>query len=233
MEKKTIRSGAPFIFAGAGVMAVALTMGLGSLVSYPVALAVGAAGYALGRKKYPDRVIEVETAPKSGNAEVDALIREARGQLDQIAAANDAIADPALSRQIEDIEATCRQILQRLEEQPNMLSQLRTFLRYYLPATLKLLNARAALEAEVNAGGSPQIAARIAKAVGEVQSAFHKQLDALNEFRFINLESEMDVLTDMLKSDGLTADSDTFTDTKAAPQEDDPFASLFAKGDQK
>ena len=43
----------------------------------------------------------------------------------------------------------------------------------------------------------------------------------------------MDVLTDMLKSDGLTADSDTFTDTKAAPQEDDPFASLFAKWDQK
>ena len=77
------------------------------------------------------------------------------------------------------------------------------------------------------------IAARIAKAVEQVQSAFHKQLDALNEFRFINLESEMDVLTDMLKSDGLTADSDTFTDTKAAPQEDDPFASLFAKGDQK
>ena len=47
MEKKTIRSGAPFVFAGAGVMAVALTMGIGSLVSYPVALAVGAVGYAL------------------------------------------------------------------------------------------------------------------------------------------------------------------------------------------
>ena len=231
MEKKTIRSGAPFVFAGAGVMAVALTMGLGSFVSYPVALAVGAAGCALGRKKYPDRVIEVETAPKSGNAEVDALIREARGQLDQIAAATDAIADPALSRQIEDIEATCRLILQRLEEQPNMLSQLRTFLRYYLPATLKLLNARAALEAEVSAGQSADIAARIAKAV---QSAFHKQLDALNEFRFINLESEMDVLADMLKSDGLTAEPDAPAAKEAeAPQEDDPFASLFAKGEKK
>lgn len=168
MEKKTIRSGAPFVFAGVGVLAVALTAGIGTISSYLIAAGVGCAAFALGKKKYPDRVVEVETAPKSGNAEVDALIREARGQLDQIAAANDAIADPALSRQIEDIETTCRQILQRLEEQPNMLSQLRTFLRYYLPATLKLLNARAALEAEVNAGGSPQIAARIAKAVGEV-----------------------------------------------------------------
>ena len=231
MEKKTIRSGAPFVFAGVGVLAVALTAGIGTISSYLIAAGVGCAAFALGKKKYPDRVVEVETAPKSGNAEVDALIREARGQLDQIAAANNAIADPALSRQIEDIEATCRQILQRLEEQPNMLSQLRTFLRYYLPATLKLLNARAALEAEVNAGGSPQIAARIAKAVGEVQSAFHKQLDALNEFRFINLESEMDVLADMLKSDGLTAEPDAPAVAKEEPQEDDPFASLFAKGE--
>ena len=147
-----------------------------------------------------------------------------------------------LNRMVEDLIHTgdvgagadnCRQILQRLEEQPNMLSQLRTFLRYYLPATLKLLNARAALEAEVNAGGSPQIAARIAKAVGEVQSAFHKQLDALNEFRFINLESEMDVLADMLKSDGLTAEPDAPAVAKEEPQEDDPFASLFAKGEKK
>ena len=224
MEKRTIRSGAPFVLAGAGVMAVALTMGIGSLVSYPVALAVGAAGYALGRKKYPDRVIEVETAPKSGNAEVDALIREARAQLNQIAAANDAIADPKLSAQIEDIESTCRVILQRLEEQPNMLSSLRTFLRYYLPATLKLLNARAQLESEVNAGSSQNIASRISDAVSAVQSAFHKQLDALNEFRFINLESEMDVMRDMLKADGLI-DEETG---------DDPFADVLKpRGGQK
>ena len=115
MEKKTIRSGAPFVFAGVGVLAVALTAGIGTISSYLIAAGVGCAAFALGKKKYPDRVVEVETAPKSGNAEVDALIREARGQLDQIAAANDAIADPALSRQIEDIEATCRQILQRLD----------------------------------------------------------------------------------------------------------------------
>ena len=78
------------------------------------------------------------------------------------------------------------------------------------------------------------IAARIAKAVEQVQSAFHKQLDALNEFRFINLESEMDVLADMLKSDGLTAEPDAPAAKEAeAPQEDDPFASLFAKGEKK
>ena len=96
MEKKTIRSGAPFVFAGAGVLAVALTVGIGSdrpAIRLPRAVGCGALR-AGAERNIPDRVVEVETAPKSGNAEVDALIREARGQLDQIAAANDAIADP-------------------------------------------------------------------------------------------------------------------------------------------
>ena len=94
MEKKTVRSGAPFLFAGCGVMAVALTAGIGTIPSYLLAVGVGCIAFAVGKAKFPDRVIEVETAPKSGNAEVDALIREARAQLNQIAAANDAIADP-------------------------------------------------------------------------------------------------------------------------------------------
>ena len=141
METKTIRSGAPYALFGAGVFGFALVFGMGSFVSYALALAAGFGAFMLGRKLFPDRVVEVERAPRSGTAEVDALISEARAQLDRIAAANDAIADPALSVQIEDIEATCRTILARLEAQPGMLSSLRTFLRYYLPATMKLLDA--------------------------------------------------------------------------------------------
>ena len=75
MEKKTIRSGAPFLLAGLGVMAVALLVGLGSLPTYLLAAAAGAGLFVLGRRAFPDRVIEVERGPQSGNAEVDALIR--------------------------------------------------------------------------------------------------------------------------------------------------------------
>lgn len=109
-----------------------------------------------------------------------------------------------------------------------MLSSLRTFLRYYLPATLKLLEERAKLEDEVSANAP--IAAKIRAAMAQVQAAFHKQLDALNDFRFINLESEMDVLSEMLASDGLLEHKQ-----KAAPvqQAEDPFAGLFEQGGRK
>lgn len=228
MEKKTIRSGAPYLTAGAGVLVYALLFGVGSFSGYLLAAGVGVLSFLAGKKIFPDRQIEVERAAQSGDAQVDALIAEARAQLAAITAANDAIAEPALSAQIDDIVSTCRTILLRLEEQPNMLSSLRTFLRYYLPTVMKLLSARAKIEQEVAAGGSADFAARIRSAMADVQAAFHQQLQALDEFRFINLESEMDAMSAMLKSEGLTAQDDAPLNTQ--DEEDDPFAGLFTQG---
>ena len=61
-----------------------------------------------------------------------------------------------------------------------------------------------------------------------MQQAFKKQLAALDEFRFINLESEMDVLADMLRSDGLIGRQEPGTDN-AKKEQDDPFAGLFSQ----
>lgn len=231
MEKRTIRSGAPFLLAGLAVLAYAVIFGVGTLFGYLLEAGIWVLAFAAGKKLFPDRVVEVERAAKSGNAEVDALIAEARTQLAAIRAANDAIAEPELSALIDGIESTCRQILARLEEQPKMLSSLRTFLRYYLPATMKLLDARAKIEGEVRMGASAQIAQRIREAMKDVYRAFDKQLEALNEFRFINLESEMDALSAMLASDGLTAQAEeTMLERKEETQEEDPFAGLFTQG---
>ena len=41
MEKKTIRSGAPYVTAGLAVLAAALVLGIGSLLSYGIAAAAG------------------------------------------------------------------------------------------------------------------------------------------------------------------------------------------------
>ena len=208
----------PFVCAGAAVLLFALIFGMGSVPAYIVGAVLGAAGFMAGRLVFPDRTVEVE----------DALITEARAQLDRIAAANAGIADAGLTARIDDIEQTGRKILLRLEEQPGMLSQLLTFLRYYLPTTEKILAARAKLEGEVAAGSSGTIGQRIDEAAATVQEAFHKQLSALDEFRFINLESEMDALRQMMASDGLTEDG-TAAEAPAG-EEEDPFSGLFSQG---
>ena len=131
---------------------------------------------------------------------------------------------PALSAQIDSIENSCGQILSVLEQRPQLLSQLRTFLRYYLPTTLRLLEARAKLENDAGSPKAREVRARISQAVGEIDKAFRKQAEALDEYRFIDLESEMDVMRDMLKADGLI-DEETG---------DDPFSDVLKpRGGQK
>ena len=68
-----------------------------------------------------------------------------------------------------------------------------------------------------------EVRTRISEALGVIDKAFQRQVEALDEYRFIDLESEMDVLRDMLRSDGLVDDE----------QEADPFADVLGRTDQR
>ncbi len=151
------------------------------------------------------------------NADVNEVIAGGHDAMRRIRQANDIIEDAELSAQIDSIENSCAQILSLLEQRPQLLSQLRTFLRYYLPTTLRLLDARAKLEDTARTPKAREVRARISEAVGAIDKAFLKQVEALDAYRFIDLESEMDVLRDMLKADGLIDEE----------KDDDPFAGVL------
>ena len=172
-----------------------------------------ASGYAPANRSAADDV-QVEA-----DASVADVIREGNEALRRLRRADEIIADPQLSAQIVSIEQSCSQILSILQTRPQVLPQLRTFLRYYLPTTLKLLEARSRLENNANTPKARQVCARISEAIGAVDIAFKKQVEALDEYRFIDLESEMDVLRDMLKADGLVDEEQA---------EEDPFAQVLA-----
>ena len=150
---------------------------------------------------------EAESEP-AASGEIADVILEVNESIRRIRRANDLIPDPALSDQLYSIENSCAQILAILKQRPQLLTELRTFLRYYLPTTLKLLDARVKLDKNANTPKAREVRQRISEALGVVDQAFLKQLEALDEYRFIDLESEMDVLRDMLRADGLVSDSE-------------------------
>lgn len=139
-----------------------------------------------------------------GTGDIADVTREVNDAIRRIRRANDLIPDPELSAQLESIENSCAQILSILEQRPQLLPELRTFLRYYLPTTLKLLDARVKLDKNASTPKAREVRTRISEALAVVDKAFLKQVEALDEYRFIDLESEMDVLRDMLRADGLT-----------------------------
>ena len=176
------------------------------------------------RAKAQDRPAAQPAAEPIGeDATVAEVIRQGRAAMAQIRHANDLIPDPALSAQIDSIENSCAQILSILEQRPQLLGELRTFLRYYLPTTLHLLDARAKLENTANTPKAREVRQRISSAVGVIDKAFLKQVEALDEYRFIDLESEMDVLRDMLAADGLIDEEEQ--------RQDDPFAEVLGKAE--
>ena len=130
---------------------------------------------------------EQQTSAPEASAAIDEdagvadVIRQGRAAMQRIRRANDLIPDPELSAQIDSIENSCGQLLSLLEQRPQLLSQLRTFLRYYLPTTLRLLEARARLENTANTPKAREVRQRISEAVGMIDKAFLKQVEALDE----------------------------------------------------
>ena len=68
------------------------------------------------------------------------------GALRAIRSANDRIADPVLSEKIDHLETVAGKIFREVEEHPEKQQQAATFLNYYLPTTLKLLDSYAKFE---------------------------------------------------------------------------------------
>lgn len=125
--------------------------------------------------------------------------------LAQIRAVNDAIEDAAMSEKIDRIEEITRKIFEYQKKNPEKGGQLRSFLNYYLPTTLKILNSYAQLEEQGVEGENISAAkVRIEGMMDKVVEGFEKQLDKLFENTAMDITTDVKVLEQMLEKDGLS-----------------------------
>ncbi len=163
-----------------------------------------------------DGAREVENkARASAQAAADAAAQRAQEEdpsaalLKEIRRVNDQIPDPRLSAQIDRIEEITRQILQYQKNHPEKAPQLHSFLSYYLPTTLKILNAYADMEKQSIQGRNiTETRLRIEKMMDKVVSGFETQLDQLYAGDRMDITSDISVLEQMMAQDGLTNDFD-------------------------
>lgn len=141
-----------------------------------------------------------ESDPQPEEIQEDDILR-------QIRQVNDEIPDEAMSAKIDRIEEITGKILAYQKSHPNREGQLRSFLNYYLPTTLKILRAYAQLDAQGIEGENISAAkARIEGMMDQVVAGFEKQLDKLFQDDAMDITSDVQVLENMLKKDGLSDD---------------------------
>ena len=140
---------------------------------------------------------EPQPEPEPAGGEDDRILA-------QIRAVNDAIEDAAMSEKIDRIEEITRKIFDYQKKNPEKGGQLRSFLNYYLPTTLKILNSYAQLEEQGVEGENISAAkVRIEGMMDKVVEGFEKQLDKLFENTAMDITTDVKVLEQMLEKDGL------------------------------
>ncbi len=125
--------------------------------------------------------------------------------LREIQEVNDAIPGLEMSAKIDRIREITEKILDYQKKNPGKDAELRSFLDYYLPTTLKILRAYAQLDAQGIQGENITSAkARIEGMMDKVVEGFEKQLDKLFQADSLDIASDVQVLEQMLQKDGLS-----------------------------
>ena len=109
-----------------------------------------------------------------------------------------------MSRKIDRIGEITGKILDYQRKNPAKAPELRQFLNYYLPTTLKILRAYAQMEAQGVEGENISAAKRrIEDMMDKVVEGFEKQLDQLFATDVMDITTDVEVLERMLDKDGL------------------------------
>lgn len=131
------------------------------------------------------------------------------GALRAIRAANDRIADPVLSEKIDHLELVAGKIFREVEEHPEKQRQAATFLNYYLPTTLKLLDSYAKFEeAGIEGENLSRAQERIEETMDALIKGFDKQLDDLYRSEAMDIDSDIRVMENMLRRDTVSVEED-------------------------
>ena len=105
-----------------------------------------------------------------------------------------------MSAKIDRIAVITGKILDYQKKNPGQDAELRSFLDYYLPTTLKILRAYAQLDAQGISGENINSAKiRIEGMMDKVVEGFEKQLDRLFQTETLDITSDVQVLEQMLK----------------------------------
>ena len=128
--------------------------------------------------------------------------------LDELRRVNDAIPDEEMSDKISRLEAVSAKIFEQARTDPDKLPQMRKFMDYYLPTSLKLLNTYAELDRQgIEGDNITESKRRIELTMDTLVKAFEHQLDRLFASDALDVSTDIDVMQNMLRADGLTDDA--------------------------
>ena len=217
METSTRKPVAPFYAVAVLWVAYGLLVPLYAPLHYVLLAAASAvvffavnaicknAGTVGGAQQAAPKAAEKPKEESTGNPELDKMLKDGRLAIQEMKRLDDNIADPSISADIVRLEQVSQKIFDEVKRDPKKLPQIRRFMDYYLPTTLKLLNSYDRMSAAGVSGEN--IDSTLAKVEGmmrNIVAAFEKQLDSLYGADALDISTDITVLETMMAREGLT-----------------------------
>ncbi len=153
----------------------------------------------LDQTKAEDQIVaQVAESPEREEDKYDLLLKEMERACGRIR-------DRDMLEKAVQIRGLAAAIFNAVREDPEKQPQISSFLNYYFPTTLKLLDSYADFEEKGFQGDKlSQTKDRIEVTMDTIISAYRKQLDNLYLTDTMDVDTDIDVLETMLKRDGLS-----------------------------
>lgn len=139
--------------------------------------------------------------------QIQEIIKTGDAYIRKIHLCNDAIPGHEISAKISRMETLVDRIFDRVERKPEYATEIRRLMEYYLPTTVKLLEAYQELDRQPVQGENILSSKKeIEDTLGTLNVAFEKLLDSLFQDTAWDVSSDISVLHTMLAQEGLTED---------------------------
>ena len=141
--------------------------------------------------------------------ELAALIKEGNDCIRKLREMNDVIEGEVISAKLFQLENLLKEIFDRVKEHPEQMPQMQKFMNYYLPTTVKLVEAYAEFD-DVSVPGEDITSAKleIEKTLDTINQAFAELLNKLFRSSVYDVTTDAQVLQTMLAKEGLTGNKE-------------------------
>ena len=146
---------------------------------------------------------------KSYGPEIDPILQEGNRALSEMGRIYMSVQDVEVRKKINELMRITDKITQDAIHDPDDIPQIKKFMNYYLPTTIKLLNAYDRMSAQGIEGENLDKSMKsINEMLDQAIVAYKKRLDSLFENQALDIETDIEVMNQMLAREGLSGGKD-------------------------
>ncbi len=154
----------------------------------------------------PEESAQQETV--SHGPQVDAVVAEGKRAQQELGRLYASISNTEVKKKIRDLMEISDKIIQDAIDDPSDVPQIKKFLDYYLPTTIKLLNAYDRMGAQgIEGSNISGTMSSIEEMLDTALEAYRKLLDSLFADQAMDIETDIQVMNTLLKREGFSSGS--------------------------